>query len=281
MDAGLIISGLKLLLDGYKLASEKLGGRGKDDPDPEKLEEVIADVQASTQNGPPDPARVDQQIDQKFSPEQARKIKSDLAAFALLADPPRMEEFDYWTGLVLVSKSMQGVAKKAELFGLLGQLGYDHYGRYLPLKKTSGVFAPPDITARSLPIPNRAYGKEIINVFVSLFESDLEIPLRFGVVAKLKYATSMGEQYSETVGGTFSISAGAEKNRLRLTPDKGIGYFVEVEYRVTAAEVTKIIEAMRSDVSDYLDEISKERDLARDLAENVREMLTNLSDKLS
>lgn len=285
VDAGLIVSGLRLLLDGYKLASEKIGRRNKDVPDPAKLEEVIADVQASAGNGPLDPAAVEQRIDREFSPEQARKIKNDLAAFALLADPPKLEEFDYWTVLVLMAKSMQGVARKAELFGLLGQSGYDRYGdrygRYLPLRKTSGVLAPPDVIASSLPTPGRAYGEEIINVVVALFEADLEIPLRLGVEGKIKRATSMGERFSETVSETFTVSTGSEKNRLHLTPDNRLGYFVEVEYRVTAEEVAKIVNAMRSDVSDYLEEISKERDSARDLAGDVREMLKTLSDKLS
>ncbi len=86
IDAGIIISGLRLLLDGYKLANEKLGGRHKDDPDPEKLERVIVDVEASAKGGELNPAAVEQEIDRNFNREQAEKIKGDLSALALLAD---------------------------------------------------------------------------------------------------------------------------------------------------------------------------------------------------
>jgi hypothetical protein len=277
IDAGLVVSGLRLLLDGYKLAAEKIGGRHKDGPDPVKLEEVIADLKAGATNGPPDPVQVEHEIDRKFSPEQAQKIKSDLAAFALLADPPKPEEFDYWTALVQIANSLQAVAEKTELFGLRGNSSGDE--RYLPLEKTSLVFVPKEVIAYSLPLPNRAYRREITKVVVALIDSDSGIPLRLGVVGQLYRATSMGDQYQESVGGTLTISAGTEKNQLRLTPDRSTGDFASVEYRVTALQIADIVEAMRSDISDYAEEISNERNAARELAQNVSEIVQDLSNK--
>jgi hypothetical protein len=276
IDAGLIVSGLKLLLDSYKLASEKLGGRHEDEPDPAKLEEVIANAQAGAANGPPDPAQVEQQIDRTFSPEQAKKIKGRLDTIALLADPPTLSEFDYWTALVQVAKTLQAVAIKTELFGLRGNPS--HAERYLLLEKTASLFVPKDVIARLLPVPERAYRSEIADTSLALFDSDSELPLRLGVVGKLYRATSMGDQFQEQLGGTFTISAGMEKNRLRLTPD-GSRDFDSVEYRVTAVQIASIVEAMRYDISGYAEEISVERNSARELALNVNDIVQKLSAK--
>lgn len=277
IDAGLIVSGLKLLLDTYKLASEKLGGRRRDEPDPGKLEEVIADAQAGATNGPPDPVQVEHEIDRKFSPEQAQKIKSDLAAFALLADPPKPEEFDYWTALVQIAKTLQTVARRTELFALRGNSAPGE--RLLPLEKTSSVFVARDVLALSLPVSSRAYRSEITEVLVALADSDSEIPLRVGVAGQLYRGTSMGETYKEAVYDGFTISAGGEKNRLCLTPHNRFGHFVIVEYRVRALQIANIVEAMRRDISDYAEEISKERSAARELVQNVSEIVQDLSDK--
>jgi hypothetical protein len=67
-----------------------------------------------------------------------------------------------------------------------------------------------------------------------------------------------------------------EKNRLRLTPD-GSRDFDIVEFRVTALQIANIVEAMRNDISDYAEEISVERNSARELALNVNDIVQKLS----
>ena len=278
-EAGLITGTLRLLLDPYKLAREKSGGGHEADPDPEKLEEVIADVEATAKNRVPNLAEVEQEIDRKFNSEQAEKIKSDLNAIALLASPPTLEEFDYWAVLTQLAKSLQGFARRTELFRLRGTTSSGNT-RFLFLEKTSRVIVPEPVILEALvvPRPGDAYGKEITRVNVYLVDSDSEIPLVLGVTGNLKKATCMGEQYKEQVGSSFEISAGKEKNRLLLEPETRYGHFSAIEYRVTAEEIAKIVYAMRTDLSDYAAEISKERKLASQLSDDVRLIAKNLTD---
>jgi hypothetical protein len=279
-EAGVVINGLRLLLEGYKLAKERLGGGHNDDPDPEKLEEVIADVEATARDRVPNLADVEQEIDRKFNPEQAEKVKSDLNSIALLADPPRLEEFDYCATLTQLTKSLQVFARKTELFRLRGSNMSDGT-RYLYLERTSRVFVPEDVVLEALVVLRNAYGKAITSISVVLIDSDSEIAIKLGVEGHLKRATSMGEQYKENVGSSFAITAGSERNRLLLTPDQRFGPFAPIEYRVTAENVAKTIEAMRNDLSDYAAEIAKERKLAGRVSDDVREIVKNLSDSPS
>ena len=142
--------------------------------------------------------------------EQSKKIKSDLAALALLADPPRLAEFDYWTALTQAAKSLQNLAQKTELFALRG---YSlESARCLYLEKTKQIFVPEDVIDRSLLVSSRAYGtraygKKVTDVRVALVDSDLEFPMKLVVIGHLKKATTMGERYEENVEDMFSIEA--------------------------------------------------------------------------
>jgi hypothetical protein len=275
-EIGIVIGGLRLLLEGYKLAKERLGDENTSNPDPQKLEEVIADVETSAEANPAESVDVNQEIDRKFNPEQAAKIKSDLSSLALLTDPPAVEEFRYWATLKKVANSFQEFARKLDLFELRGT---EHRGsRYLYLDKTRAVIVPTEHIEESLTTSGRAYGKGISRLNAYLAESDAETPLTVGVAGFLKMATIMGEQYQEKVGAVFSISEGAARNRLRFTPDTGSGYFTVLELRVTADEITKTINAIKDDLANYALEIANERDSARRLSVDVSEIIKDLSD---
>ena len=145
-EIGIVISGLRLLLEGYKLGKEKLGDGNTSNPDPQKLEEVIADVETSAEANPAKSVDVNQEIDRKFNPEQATRIKSDLKSLTLLADPPSVEEFRYWENLKKIANSFQEFAKKLDLFELRGT---EHGGsRYLYLDNTRAVIVPTEYIKR-------------------------------------------------------------------------------------------------------------------------------------
>src|SRR5271157_4787529 len=189
IDAGLVISALRLLLDVYKLAGERMGGK-HEEPDPKKLEQVIAEVETRAERGAADLSQVEEEIDRQFQPEQAKKVKTDLALLSILTNPPRIEDFNYWTVLAEVARSLREFAIKAQLFRLRGTP--EGEGRSaLSLPKSAALFAPSKAVESLLVPPRDAYGKKVTSTFLHLLEAESECPLQFTVVGEFLKATIM------------------------------------------------------------------------------------------
>ncbi len=276
IDAGLVINSLRLLLDAYKLAAERLGGKNEE-PDPKKLEEVIAEVETNAQRGATNLSHVEEEIDRQFQPEQAKKVKADLAMLSILTDPPRIEEFYYWAALAEVARSLRAFAIKAQLFRLRGTP--EGEGRSaLSLGNTAAVFAPSKAVESLLVLPRNAYGKKVTSTFLHLLEVDLECPLQFIVAGEFLEATSMGERYTNKVAGAFTVSPGPEKNWVSLVPARIQAGIDGIDFRLSADDARQIVQAMRADISAYVEEIDGERKVVGELASEVSATLRALRD---
>ena len=277
IDVGMAISGLRLLLDAYKLAAEKLGGKRNNDPDPETLQQVLTEVESSAEKGNLNVDQIEEEINRKFQPEQAKKVKDDLAALSLLTNPPSAEDFDYWSMLTQLVQSLRDFARRAQLFRLRGEDDVNGGTRYLKLPKTGEVFVPPVVLPDLLVSRPPEYKKRVVEVVAALRDVDAECPLQLVVFGQLDRYSSMGGVDTRTVGALFSVSAGQEKNWFALHTRQY--YFEGGQFLVTAAHMGKLVAALKSDIAEYAHELETEREDAKGLAAEVDATVKSLGKK--
>src|SRR5690348_3543469 len=118
MDATLAVTMLQLLYMIY--VEQRRRSEVANVPDPQRVQELIEEIKQSSRRAW-DNAEFARRIDQKFEPEEAKRVKEDLALFQLFTEAPNLDRFDYWGLLNRFVSGLQKLATKNHLFRLRGR----------------------------------------------------------------------------------------------------------------------------------------------------------------
>jgi hypothetical protein len=266
------IAALNFLLNLYKLRRE---GRTPQptDPDPDKVERVIKELELRLEDQiPPPQDAVAKQIDESLPPEQAKRLQVDLVLVEFLASAPEAHEYDYWNVLQSYVTKVQQLASRAQLFLSHGQQSATGV-RVFELKKTSQVLLTPEAATRALRPDGTSLSAWPKSVYVGLTDERDRMPLLIILTASFgKLPDGLG--YSsppEKDAETFRLEMGEAPNWLGFVPVKVVAAdnllhrhrFHAIEYRLSASDLQKILEALGGDLMDYINESKNDREILR------------------
>lgn len=248
------------------------------DPNPERLKELIEDVEKNT--AVHTEANVSAAIDNKFPPAEASQVKSDFKAISLLVNPPGLSNYDFYTLINQYVRGLSAIATKAELFRLRG---YKSNGgpRVLPLIETAAALAPPTAARTAVYTSGSIVSVAVSEVRAVLTDEQEELPLIVAVKAEFKHFSAGGlysGQRSEYGSAVYRLVQGQENNWLKFElVDKSLYGFQDFSYRLSAADVKALLAALKKDIGTYLQDISDERPLVAELADELKELLRMVS----
>jgi hypothetical protein len=265
-DPHLFVSGLRLLLDIYKLANDRF----KDRKTPERVEEILTRAERSRHGK----EEIERSLD-ALEPHDAEIVRNDLQLLSLLTFPtPQLDAFDYWGKLTALAKGLQTFAKEKRLFELRGE-NNEPFGEYL-LLPTSGRCLLPLTHARRL--AHRADGgetlKDVEGIAVLLKETNqTEFPIKLWVRARFY---SRHEWDSEEISAhtcVYFIHQGQQKHWLKFRrPDAYYSRFEQrYEYRLDADDFTSIVRALRADIHECASRARADEEKVRPLFNAIDE----------
>ena len=285
LDPRLVVQVLQLLWNIYtsrrakpKPAPDKEGHEpavAAEVPNPDKLRELIEEVQ-----GKPEQTEesISAAIEEKFPPTEARQVKNDFAAFALLASPPDFADYDFVSLIQKYVKNIQTIALKMDLFRLRGAKYYGEL-RLLEMSETGGSLAPSAKANDAVYILGDIVSASVAKRSAVLTDEQEDTPLVFVVEGVFRYASYGGYAGQRTESGVqaYKLRAGQESNWLAFY----VGYknfaathpgFRGFEYRLKASDVKAIIAALKKDIVGYLRDVEEERPLVRELRRELEEL---------
>lgn len=228
-EAQTALTALKFLFDLYKFrrdaAKEKNAtdlssgdaptARG-DQPNPERLEELIRELQHSEHESR---EALSAAIEKKFPPEQASQVKDDLAAISLLANPPNFASYDYYGLITQYVRTLREIALRTEMFRLRGWQN-PRLIRLLPLRKTAAILAPPAVLNDAVHTFGEISQVSITSTECFLTDEAEEVPLTLIIEADFlgrSYGVYSGQQ-RDREAEVYRLGAGQEKNWLGFEP---------------------------------------------------------------
>jgi hypothetical protein len=242
----LIISGLRLLMEGYKLARDRF----KDRKTPDRVEEIVVRAEKTP---PISKAEIEQSITDALDPGDATIVKGDLERLGLLMlQPPSLDAFDYWGKLTKLAAGLQAYAKKNRLFELRGD-NKPKVGEVLLLPR-SGRFILPNKHAVELAASSHHMEGVKDAECLALLQKDTQ---EFAIV------TLVGARFNEysAMGGPpgvrsdacyFYLAPGQQRHWLRFARRESASHFIQrYEYRLEASNLIAIAQALRDDIRDY------------------------------
>ena len=234
-------------------------------PDPDKLEELIKEVEIKRPNG-----GIDMAIDEKFSLADAMQVKEDFAAFAVLVSPPEFSDYDF-SGLVQkYTEGMQTIALAADLFRLRGAMIGSGF-RILEMHETSAALIPAGQRNSAVYTEGEIISASVAKCAVVLTEERVERPLVVVLEGVFNYASYGGYsgQRIERAEQAYRFGSGQESNWLAFEfafKDSGKFYpFQPFEYRLNASDVKTIFAALKKDIISYLRDVEEERPVLQEL----------------
>jgi hypothetical protein len=83
-------------------------------------------------------AVIEERVKAELPPEVASSVLADISALAMMAQPPRIEAFDYWSLLLELTRSARDFCHRSNIFRLRG-IGMTVGDRLLKMPKTTGA----------------------------------------------------------------------------------------------------------------------------------------------
>lgn len=244
----LIISGLRLLMEGYKFGRDQF----KDKKTPERVEEILTRAE---QEGSVDRKQIEDRLTEKLEPADAAIVKNDLQLLSLLLVPvPSLDAFDYWGKLTQLVAGLGTFANKNRLFELRG-VNDSRSGEAIFLPKTSKVLLPKDfVFGLAAPYSRQRVAK--IDCMVILKKQVQDFPLRVIVGAEFTEYSSFGTDSSVSDSCIYELGPGQQRHWLRVYRPASHTHFVpQDEYRLKAVNFIAIANALRDDLTDCAEEV--------------------------
>ena len=233
-------------------------------PDPERMGELIKEVESHPKQTQDNLAA---QIDKKFPPEQAIQVKSDLRTLATLVSPTDLREYDYFGIIENYAKGLQNIAMKTELFRLRGEKIEDNV-RVLEMPTTGDSLLPPHVRNNAIYPPYRSTTDiRVRGIHAFLGNGGETAPLT--VIVEAAFTQDSYGTTTNVHTMVYKIASGQERNWLQFDPLKSISGFRGFEWRLNAADVRQILNAMKADITGYLAEIESERPIVAEVLEEL------------
>ena len=181
----LIMSGLRLLLEGYKVGRERF----KDRKTPDRVEEIVTRAEKSPQQA--DAKEIERDLTETLDPTDAAIVKGDLELLSLLMHPaPSLDAFDYWGKFSQLAAGLQAFANRNRLFELRGEKRHD-LGEVILLPR-SGEYILPERISPGMAIPYSRESVKDVTPLALLQKSTSDFPILLLVRARFNEYSSMG-----------------------------------------------------------------------------------------
>jgi hypothetical protein len=269
----LVISCLRFLLEGYKIARDKF----RDTKTPERVEEILVQAEKTPENV--DPAEIERRLNDALEPNDAAIVKGDLELLSLILFPvPKMDAFDYWGQLTKLVAGLQAYAIKNRLFELRGR--HDpRFGEVL-LLASSGQHILPDEHAVQLAVAVGARQQVKDATATALLAKDEKgFPITAVVMADFNEYHSMGGPPSVlSYGSYFSITSGQQQHWLRFDQLRVSYQFKEnYEYMLDASDLISIVKALKDDIQQIAASVRADEEKTAPLFSAIDAFATKMS----
>jgi hypothetical protein len=282
LDPRLVVQILQFLLTAYgirrarskPISDQKEGSQAEPSaqlPNPEKLEELIKDVEktkSQTQE------TISIAIENKFPPSEAKQIKEDFAAFAILAIPPNFVEYDFSGLIQTYVEQIQAIAMKADLFRLRGWKGKNGI-RLLKMPDSAAALLPSHEVSTAVYCPGQIVQARVKDYASVLTDKQQGNPLLVVMNAEFAYASyGLGNQRTEQGNQIYRIGPGQESNWIQFgIPDQNrwdqVLPFQGFEYPLKATNVRSIFAALKKDIVSHLRDVEEERPILYELRKEL------------
>jgi hypothetical protein len=239
------INALRFLLEGYKVARDRF----KDKKTPEQVEDIVVQAEKSPSSAVSD---IERGID-RLEPGDAAIVKGDLQLMSLfMVPPPSLDAFDYWGKLSQLVSGLRAFAMKNHLFELRGQVKQG-LGEVILLGRSGSCILPENIAA-GMPIPYQMQSLKDTVCLALLRKASSEFPITLTVGAQFNEYSPVGGPPSLVSDACyFDIKPGQQRHWLKFDRcERTTSHFVRYsEYRLEAADLILIANALRDDVRDH------------------------------
>jgi hypothetical protein len=251
----LVISGLRLLMEGYKVGRDRF----KDKETPDRVDEIVTRAEKTRQA---DTKQIERSITEELDPGDAAIVKGDLELLSLLMLPaPSLDAFDYWGKLTQLVAGLQAFAIKNRLFELRGAQR-PPLGEVLYLSRSGNCILPPEVAPR-LPSPYSRESLKDVNCLALLRKEAKDFPIVVLVRAEFNVYHSIGGPPGVDVD-TCCFDIGQGQQRHWLSFDRGMrtsGHFQQAyEYRLEASNLISIVQALRDDIGEFAKEVQADQE---------------------
>jgi hypothetical protein len=242
----LVISALRLLMEGYKVGRDRF----KDKKTPDRVEEIVTRAEKTKQI---DTKEIERSLAETLDPTDAAIVKGDLELLSLLMLPaPSLDAFDYWGKLTQLVNGLQAYAHKNRLFELRG-VKKPELGEVILLPRTGSCILPEKL-ASGMPIPYQMQSVKDTSCLALLRKVTVDFPIIVLVGARFNEYSPVGGPPSVISDGCyFDIAPGQQRHWLRF--DRGQRYTPHFhqssEYRLEASDFISIVNALRDDIRQY------------------------------
>lgn len=252
----LVISALRLLIDGYKVGRDRF----KDKKTPDRVEEIVTRAEKAPQA---DTKEIERSLNENLDPSDAVIVRGDLELLSLLMLPaPSLDAFDYWGKLTQLPSGLHAFAIKNRLFELRGAKG-DTSDELLLLPR-SGKLILPNHLAVKLAVPVGDWeGVRDAECLAVLRKEAQDFPIAAFVGARFnKYSSMGGDPTVNSDSCYFSIGPGQQRHWLSFSrPDGYIPHFQRYfEYRLEAADLISIVQALSDDIREYATAVNADQE---------------------
>jgi len=226
--------------------------------------------------GTEDPgAVIEEHVKAGLPPEVASSVLADLNTLAMMAQPPRVEAFDYWTLLLELTRSARDFCHRSNIFRLRG-IGLTVGNRILKMDKTAEALFDSATQQSWMQLRSSDSGSPGPTVDTELyliedvgFTPELPYPHRAQPNGFLPLIGSTNATYWEYGRGGYGGQPPREKESLDVLTLIGADnhwlWFVsgkdaqtcEIRWQrmLTGPEAQKIVDSLKEDISVYVAEI--------------------------
>lgn len=251
----LILSGLRLLVEGYKLARDRF----KDKKTPDRVEEVIIEAEQAKPETV-DASEIERRVAEALDPSDAAIVKGDMELLSLLLLPaPKLEAFDYWSMLDRLVGGLRVYAEEKRLFELRGKKF--SFGQGLLLCRTGPCILPSEL-AGEFAVPHRMQALKDAEAIAFLQKDARNFPIIVAVKANFyQYSSIGGTPGVESDSCFYDVMPGQQRHWLKF--DRGQRYSAHFgqasEYMLSASDFASICAALRDDIQEYAAEIQADQ----------------------
>jgi hypothetical protein len=244
-----IINGLRLLLDGYKVARDRF----KDKKTPDRIEEIVIRAEKAEPKTVSN-EDIERSIKEDLEPSDAAIVRGDLDLLGLLLLPaPTLEAFDYWGKLSRLVAGLQAWATKNRFFELRGSKG-PLLGEVLLLPRTAKCILPSKHAVELVVAPERWRTLREADCVAFLQKETQKFPIVVIVEARFNvYSPMGGPPGTRADHSVLDIKPGQQPHWLMF--DRGDGFHPHFgrnyEYMLEATELITLVQALRDDIREY------------------------------
>lgn len=238
---------------------------------------VLNEVRVEVETGQIENPRefVQQKIESRLDEETAKTVTQDLNLLQAFLIPTEPETFNYYDLLLSVFESGRTFCDRNHIFRLRG-LG-QKTGKVLELRRTAGSLCPLDVTSNWA---GWKYGHEKsapqtskVKVFLAQFPFEPKVPygidlghvlpIMGDVTIAYSIYHSMGGASPKTAGALVYFFPGDEQNRLGYRSDETSEALIGTQKMLRSSDVMAILEALRDDIIEYVNDIKDDKALAK------------------